>query len=294
MAGDYGNNNDKKENGGIVNFGSLSISNAYEFDPGTDKSCRTGVTIERATFHKFKIRSESKAWWEFWTLALWNQVTGAYSKKYGIDISAPKPLMFFPGKKVGQNQESNSIETTLSMEFATGDNVTKLGQYPKRGDYGSYPDWHPASYYKDLFSIVAVYLGALSKIKENELMVHDDYRPRHVIFDHKKDRLFVYDFDNASVGDPQGVLKDDLKMMSEFKRLIWPGYDMRIIDDAYGRGRDHIPSAQKIMDKELRVGYHIERMREKQDVCFDFMLQKVTRRDGSPWGDRFSMVRKRR
>jgi len=251
-----------------VKLGAVAVKGAMEINPKTPKSCRTAVWIEKAKFLKSKTRSEGRAWWESWMLEVWDNILSEYSKDSGLMLCSPRPMGLFFGRPAdGSNPKIKPSD--LFMSYASGDNVTKLGQYKRSERSVEYPKGHPGQAHKELFPAAAFYIGALSKIKENERLLHGDYQPRHVILDASKPCLWVIDVENSTTGDESQLKKEEDDMRFLLNKLTSGLYRGSTIDDAFNDGKSAINSGSYLLSDVVAM------IEQKHGFYLDFSTRKA-------------------
>ncbi len=118
---------------------------------------------------KEKTRKDLKHVWEFVMMDYWRDLLTRYSQVCGISMSSPRPF-WLEGNKLYMSRETGFISNKMHTHIAlTGQAAPILpGEEPLR-----------------VYDSFALHLGALSRIKEREALLHGDYQLRHVLFSPK-------------------------------------------------------------------------------------------------------------
>ncbi|MEA2036912.1 MAG: hypothetical protein U9O94_05350, partial [Nanoarchaeota archaeon] len=143
-----------------------------------DKSSSVTVFQDLGIVLKEKGRKQKKRLWEYVASQVWTGLLARYKKETDININAPPPLSLY-----GENG--------LVIETCGGISTNKFHS----AGYGRIETVNPLNPEGKTQAVYALmfYVGALSKIKDSEGLVHSDFVPRHVLFDTGESALYVID-----------------------------------------------------------------------------------------------------
>jgi hypothetical protein len=161
-------------------------------------------------------------------VGIWKELLDTYSneyKKYRISLSAPEPYDILD-------------PLGISMEFIPGTRVKAI-ESSRRNQTSIYGGRVRTLYAASLFA------GALSKVKEEENLLHGDYKLRHLIFSPKAPTLYVIDLERSRREGKCVVEKETKKLLEYLKRK-----DPNLQDDTeryFERGYDLINHGLNIL-----------------------------------------------
>lgn len=226
------------------------------YDAVKKKSSDIELAANSGVIKKVKKRRKEKTFYEYASLAIWNELLNRYSQQGDLNFNAPKPLGF-----VDFEDESQGI----LMSFIPGYEIKKLNilkrSTPVRFKGQRYP--------VPLYPACSLHLGALNQIKENEEIVHNDYAPRHIIFSPSEEvYIGVVDVEN-SFQDKGLAKKESEYILERFRKLTSSPRDSQILDSWYDQGKEIIGNKTNYLPEV------IEEVEKKMGLSIDFGNMKV-------------------